>query len=378
MELLKQGKESEAVSLLYSSNPFPELTSALCDHQRQCRGHCVRGIRGEPVSFPDIEAYISSFPRPYRVAKVVRNKVALVGAGIGNLTIAYLLIQKGYRVDVYEALDNIGGAIYSGIPRFRYSLDPINKIKKELETVGVRFFLNSKVDAKRLVELQKEYPFVVLGVGAPKENMAGLPNVKGIIGGTAFLKSINLIHKEENWKAHYSNPIIWGGGNVAMDCARSVVRIFGKATVVYRRGEEEMPATKVEIEEAKKEGVVFRFLENIVEPIFEEGSLVSVLTSKMAYSEVDDSGRRSVEEIEGTREFLPTDLLIAALGEKSDLSIFELPTLDLEELRKRRIYVVGDARYGAKNIASAIASGKEIASQIEEDDLNSTTVLPSF
>ena len=373
--LLKEGKEEEAADLLHSSNPFPELTSSLCDFDRQCRGRCIRGIRATSVDVPSIEKYLSRYPRPYRMARIRKPKVALVGAGIANLTIAYLLIQKGYSVDVFESLDQIGGAIYSGIPRFRFPLGPMKAIQEELQSVGVRFFFHKTIDQDSLNILRKDYSFVVLGVGAQKENMAGLTPSLGIYGGLAFLREINL---SKGKTKEFHNPVIWGGGNVAMDCARTALKEYGKATVIYRRGKEEMPASQQEIEEAILEGVEIRFLENIVQTKTENGKLEGVFLTKMEYGPLDSSARRSVIEVPNSTSFFPCDLLIAALGEKPDLSSFGLTSSNPDDLRKERIYLVGDARYGAKTIASAIADGKEIARQIEEDETNSTPVLSSF
>jgi len=350
-----EGRTEEAAELLHQTNPFPELTSLLCDHARQCRGHCIRGIKGEPVDFPSLEYSLSQnypFPLERKPSKGV--KVACVGAGIACCTLALLLAKEGYQVDIYEKEGDIGGAIRTGIPSFRFKKDGLRDIKNRLEAVGVNLHFHEPIDGAKLAELKANYEQVYLGVGAEKENTAGMPLGKGIIGGLTMLEGLNCQNTESQYQ-NYHHAVVWGGGNVALDCARSLVRLLPKVTLLYRRGEAEMPGSPDEIIEAKKEGVEFALLRNVKEPIFEGDALSAIKVVKMELGAPDESGRASFKEIPNSEYILPCDYLVLAIGEKPDLQAFG----DLSD-----VILLGDCAHGAANIAKAIRSGVDAAKEL--------------
>ena len=361
---VKKQDMAEAAKVLYHTNPFPEFTSLLCDHGRQCQGACIRGLKGEPVSIPQIEKAISeAYPRPYLAGKPNGKKAALIGAGIANLSCAFFLLQKGWKVDIYEKESSIGGAIRTGIPGFRFDKTPLKKVYEDLVALGAVFHFNSEI--KELAPLVSSYDAVVLSLGASKENFAGITPENGCMGALDFLKDYN----EGRLKEEPHQAIVWGGGNVAMDAARTAKRIYGNTTVLYRRGREQMPANPCEIEEVEKEGVAFRLLENIVAPVYENGNLVGANAVNMELGEPDASGRASFHVIEGSEHFISCDRLIFAIGEKPDPSPF--PNLTLGErwaTSLPKVYVCGDFRYGAANIAKAITDGRELALYLSNNE----------
>ena len=352
ISFVKQGKETEAATLLHQSNPFPELTSLLCDHQRQCRGNCIRHIKGSGVDFPSLEYAISqSYPYPLGRKPLNGKKIACIGAGIANLTVALILAKGGYEVEVYEKEGFIGGAILTGIPSFRFDKSVLVEIKKRLDSLGVIFHLNTDVDEASFEKIKRTHDHTFLGVGAEKENTAGMTLSGDIIGGLKFLYSLNVENKEQDY-IRYKKACVWGGGNVAIDCARSLKRIIDDVSIIYRRGEKEMPASIDEVEEAKKEGIGFNLLCNVKNANIQDGRLKSLTLVNMELGAPDESGRASFKEIENSEFESPCDLLILAIGEKPDLSKFG--NVD-------GVTLVGDCAYGAANVARAIRSGLDEA-----------------
>ena len=366
--LCKQGKEEEAAKLLYATNPFPEITSRVCDHARQCQGACIRGIKGEPVSIPDIEYHLSSYPWPYQKKALNGKKVALIGAGIGNLSAAVYLLQQGFQVDIYEKEKGLGGAILTGIPAFRFGKDCLASIQMKMDGLGARFFFDKEIRPEDTPSLQKEYDEVVFGIGANKENLGGVSLSSDVISGLDLLRDLNLGLKQIDF-SQYQKAYVWGGGNVAIDCARSLTRLLPDVNILYRRGQKEMPANKKEIEEALEEGVKLNVLTNLKQLHYDEkGRLTGATFVKMGLGEPDASGRASFYEIQGS-EFEETfDLFVLAIGEKSSIGTYA--ESDGTSLLSNGCYVLGDARYGAKNVASAIYDGRKIADEITKKHEN--------
>ena len=356
ISLVKQGKEAEAAALLYSTNPFPELTSLLCDHSRQCRGNCVRGIRGEPVDFPAIEAYLASkFPFPFKKGKPNGVRVAIVGAGPAGLTAAAFLAEKGIDVEVYEKESAIGGAALTGIPWFRFDKRLLSAIQPRLEAQGIHFHFEHEISMKSIDDLARDFDEIILAIGASEENDLGLAPSPYILHALPFLRDYNL--KDNHDPIPDANHIVvMGGGNVAMDASRSLAKLGKKVTLIYRRDEASMPAQKKEIQEAKDEGVEFIPLTNLVEPLFGGERLVGLKLVKMELGEKDASGRPSFHAIEGSEFEFACDAFMMAIGEKSCVA-------DLFK-GEVQIHHVGDCRYGAKNIAAAIKDGREVTQAI--------------
>lgn len=361
--LLKQSKIEEAAAKLAETNPFPELTSLLCDHARQCRGHCVLGIRGEPVDFPAVELSLAPYVHELAKAGEPNGKhVVIIGAGPSALSAAYFLIQAGFAVKIIEKEASLGGAIRTGIPAFRFDKAALDAIQNRLETIGVAFEFGHEVSREEIEALRKENDFVLLAVGAEKANALNAPNNPAIRQALPLLAEYN---KNPDAFAYGKGKhlVVMGGGNVAMDISRTLVRSGAKVTLIYRRDEASMPAQRVEIEEAKEDGVEFSPLTNVADYLLDGEKFLGLRLVKMSLGEKDESGRPSFHVIEGSEFDFPCDGFVMAIGEKSGLSAY----YGEEELGlQQHLLAIGDCKYGAKNIASAIADGRETAHQIIE------------
>ncbi len=354
--------------ILREVNPFPELTSLLCDHKRQCQGSCVRAIKGEPVAIPQIEYELSKLVgRDLSKGESNGETVALVGAGIANLSAAYFLIKAGFAVEFFEKEDFVGGAIATGIPDFRFDKSPLDVIYDDLLKMGAVFHFNSPIESNAaLGELQQKFDYVILGIGASKNNSVGFSAGSGLVSGLDLLREINLGDGKEKY-AKYKSSLVWGGGNVALDCARSLIRLGGKVSIVYRRSLKEMPASEIEIEEAIEEGVDVAFLTNVKDLVKnEKDEVVGVKLVKMELGEMDSSGRASCHEIPDSEYPLDCDLLVSAIGQKVDFSKLanDLTMDEGHHTSYKDVYATGDCFLGAKNIASCIADGRECAKEI--------------
>ena len=366
IKAIKNGDLAAAADILYSADPFPELTSRLCDCTRQCQGQCVRGIKGEPVSNQMIERYISDHSERHITTGTPNGRsCALIGAGPACLAAAVDLLQAGYHVEIYEQLNHVGGAVYSGIPSYRFDKKYLDNIQKELSEAGVIFHLSCEVGKDiTFAQLEEQFDQILVGIGAAKENTYGLSG-EGCIAGLSLLYDLNVKKAERSYKEKYKSAIVWGGGNVAMDCARSLQRILHDVTVIYRRTEKEMPANLDEIEDAKKEGVKFAFLENIKGlNLDENGRVISASCIKMHLGEPDSSGRARPIETEGSEYILPCELVVPAIGQAVDLSIFSLEKTESHHTNKGNVFVCGDAYLGPKTVAAAIHDGKAAAAEM--------------
>lgn len=360
---MKKGEANEAAEILAQTNPFPELTSLLCDHARQCRGHCVLGIRGEAVDYPSVEYALAPLVhQKFKAGKPNLKRVVIIGSGPSALSASIFLIQAGFAVKIIDKEECPGGAIRTGIPSFRFDKSLLDALVARLQSLGVTFEPGHKVTREEIDALREEYDFVLLGVGAEKANALSCPNCEDICQALPLLAQYN-----ENPDAFAygkgKHLVVMGGGNVAMDISRTLKRAGAQVTLIYRRDEASMPAQKVEIEEAKADGVAFMPLTNIADYRIEDGNLKGLSLVKMRLGEKDESGRPSFHTIEGSEFDFPCDGFVMAIGEKSDLSaLYDPESLGLEN----RILALGDCKYGAKNIASAIADGRDVAKQIIE------------
>lgn len=368
---IKESNVKKGSETLYGVNPFPQLTCRLCDYAKQCQGHCVRGIKGAPVEIHDIEMFISdSIGRSYTAGADNGRKVAMIGAGVASLAAAIDLRQAGYQVDIYEKLDRIGGAIYSGIPSYRFDKKYLDEIYQDELKLGVNFHFNFEIGKDMaFADLQAKYDRVLVSVGAQIENKYGLEG-EGCEAGLSLLYHLNVLGRGEDYRKKYRSAVVWGGGNVAMDCARSLVRILDKVTIIYRRSEEEMPANRIEIADAKKEGVEFAFLENIKELRLDpNGTVIGAHCIKMHLGEPDASGRARPIETVGSDYEIPCELVIPAVGQSVSFKALD-PSLDKKEgthaSTLEHVYIAGDAYLGPKTVAAAIKDGRDAAKELME------------
>ena len=369
IKALKDGDIDHAAEVLYSADPFPELTSRLCDCTRQCQGHCVRGIKGEPVSVQQIERYISDHSKRHLVIKgKTGRKIAMIGAGPADLAAAVDLVVAGHHVEIYDKLEEVGGAVYSGIPDYRFDKWRLAAIREELMEAGVVFHMACEVGKDiDLAQLEEKFDRVLVGIGAQVENTYGLSG-NGCTAGLSLLYDLNVKHLEDDYRHRYKRAVVWGGGNVAMDCARSLKRILEDVTVIYRRTKKEMPANADEIADAEKEGVTFAYLENITGlRLDEEGRVIGVDCVKMHLGEPDSSGRARPIVTEGSEYTIDCDLVVPAIGQSVDLGIFGIEKTEGHYTNKRNVFVCGDALLGPKTVAAAIKDGKDAATEIIAD-----------
>lgn len=367
---LKQDDMEQAGRILHAQNPFPELTSRLCDCDRQCQGHCVKGIRGTSVSIQQIERSIADHTTRTMVeCEQDQGSVCIVGAGIAGCAIAYRLIQNGYRVTVIDQNSGIGGAILTGIPSYRFDHSYLDVIYNDLKEAHVEFRFNQHVDHDDLSTLMEEYDDVVLAIGAQKNNMVGFEEGNGYVSGLSLLYDLNVLHKQNEYKNKVHHAVVWGGGNVAMDCARSLIRCVDQVTVLYRRSEKEMPANVSEIKEAKEEGVQFEFLKTIDDLNVVDGSLQGIMTQDMELGEEGSDGRRKCFAVEDSYKNMDCDLVVAAIGQKVDFTSFvsDLVVNKDHTTNKEHLFVCGDCYFGPSTVAACIRDGLDVSDLLLEN-----------
>ncbi|MGN0948806.1 FAD-dependent oxidoreductase [uncultured Megasphaera sp.] len=297
-------------------------------------------------------------------------KIAVIGAGPAGYTAAQELSKAGHAVTIFDKEAALGGAIYTGIPEYRMSKVFLDKVLQGLTAdPNVTLQFNTLIDQAAFAKLRAEYDAVLLAPGAQVENTFGFETGKGIVAGLTLLYDLNIKKNHDAYKK-YKKALVWGGGNVAMDCARSLIRILDDVTVIYRRSEEEITANKSEIRDAKKEGVKFDLLRNIKDIKHDDqGNVTGAEILKMELGEPDESGRRSPHPVEGSEYFLPADLVAMAIGQKVDLKVFDenLESGENHHTNEDRVFIAGDAYTGPKTIGSALIEGRAVAKEILAD-----------
>ncbi|MDK2947146.1 MAG: glutamate synthase small chain [Methanolobus sp.] len=382
-----------AIETIKLTNALPAVCGRVCPQEVQCEELCVLAKKGKPVAIGRLERFCADYERKKGVTPPVRpestgKKVAVIGAGPAGLTAAADLAKEGHEVTIFESLHDTGGVLTYGIPEFRL---PKAIVKEEVEYIK-QLGVDVKVDyvigkIKTLDELRKEYDAVFLGTGAGLPKFMGIEgeNLNGVYSANEFLTRVNLMKAYQF--PDYDTPIkrgknviVVGGGNVAMDAARSALRLGAdEVSIVYRRGEDELPARKEEIENAKEEGIVFRLLTNPTRIIEGENMTVNgVECIKMKLGEPDESGRRSPVAVEGSEHVIPADIVIIAIGTSPNPMIFSgsegldtnsRGTIIVDESGKTsldNVYAGGDAVTGAATVISAMGAGKVAAKAINE------------
>ncbi len=370
--LFQQGKIHEAGEILFNNNPLAAITAIVCPHEDQCKGNCIVGIKGEPVSFCDIERYVSyEYLKELTIDKAPKNghKVAIVGSGPAGLTASIILAQRGYDVTIFDLRDSIGGVLTHGIPEFRLPRDIINKLEEKILQLGVKIRPNTLIGPvltlDKLMYDGYDAIFIGTGVWSPKTL-----NVKGeSLGHCSYA-----IDYLKNPKSYHlgKKVVVIGAGNVAMDAARSAMR-YGAEEVelYYRRGEDTMTATKVEIKETHEDGVKFNFYKGPVE-ITDEGVVF------VSFKEVvGDDGKKSVVAIEGSEELVKCDNVIIAVSQSPQANIVStspelqtryglLITDNQGRTTKDGVFACGDVVSGAKTVIEAVVAAKIVVNSIDE------------
>jgi len=371
IKLIRDGDFTGAISKIWEKNGLPAVCGRVCPQELQCEGKCVLGVKGEPVAIGNLERFAADYERKNRKAPKLEKKpltgkrVSVVGSGPSGLTVASDLIQKGHEVTIFEAFHKPGGVLVYGIPEFRLPKEIVFSEVAGLEKLGVKLECNSVVGRTvSLEELFEEgYDAIFIGVGAGLPTFLRVPgeNLIGIMSANEYLTRSNLMKaylypKYDTPIIRGKNVITLGAGNVAMDAARTALRLGAETSrIVYRRSMQEVPARAAEVHHAEEEGVEFYFLTSPVK--FngnEKGRLTSMTGLKMELGEPDDSGRRRPVLIEGSEFDLECDLAIIAVGAGPN----PLLTQSTEGLELNKWgYVVADSKTGKTSIKGVWAGG---------------------
>ena len=372
MYLTANGRFDEALKVIQDSNPFPNSTGMACDHT--CQDKCTRMNYDNTLLIRDIKRFNAKEGKSEEIKpEVLENpkSVAIIGGGPSGMSCAYYLAKKGFKVDVYEAKEKEGGMLANSIPDFRLYEHRLEADINRIKSLGVNVFNNYYVDKNKFEEIKNKYDFIHISVGAAESKRMGIKGEESdnVIGFLEFLEKV----KKKEIKKLDGNIIIVGGGNSAMDAARTAWRLIDKGTVkiVYRRTVEQMPADREEINELLAEGIEVIELTNPVE-VSNEG----LKCIKMKLGEEDESGRRRPVEVENSEHLIASDLVIMAIGQNTVLDFIEdsgiettkWGTLKVDEITHEtnleNIYAGGDVSRGPSSIIKAIADGKEVAFEI--------------
>lgn len=392
---VKEGNFEEAYKVISESSALPAICGRVCPQESQCEGKCIRGIKGESVSIGKLERFVADWARengmkPAPAAQKNGKKVAVIGSGPSGLTCAGDLAKLGYDVTIFEALHEAGGVLVYGIPEFRLpKLDVVAKEVENVKALGVKIETNVIIGRSITIdELMEEEGFeaVFIGSGAGLPMFMGIPGetAKGVFSANEYLTRNNLM---KAFREDYDTPIVRGkkvavvgGGNVAMDAARTALRLGAEVHIVYRRSEAELPARAEEVHHAKEEGVIFDLLTNPTEILVnEEDAVAGMKCVRMELGEPDASGRRRPVAIPGSEFVLDVDTVIMSLG-TSPNPLISSTTIGLDTNKRKCIiadeetgktskdgvYAGGDAVTGAATVILAMGAGKAAAKGIHE------------
>lgn len=396
VNLVAQGKFNEAYDKLVEKNPMPAVCGRVCDQEHQCEGACVRGIKGEPIAIGGLERFVADINRAEgrRDQEFVKDrknkKVAIVGGGPSGLACARRMHAYGYDVTVFEALHVAGGVLMYGIPEFRLPKDIVREEIENLKRLGVRIETNMVIGKVLSIDelFDEGYSAVYVGTGAGLPRFMGIEgeNANGVYSANEFLTRINLMEAKKF--PEYDTPVymkdrvaVVGGGNVAMDVARTAKRMGAKnVCIIYRRCMEDMPARQEEIKHAQEEGVEFKFLKNPEKIIADKnGSVCKIECVDMKQEEEDSSGRRRVVKIEGSNHTFDVDMVVMAIGQSPN-NLISSETSDIETTKfggiavdektymttKDGVFAGGDVVTGAATVTLAIKAGQDAAYEMNE------------
>ena len=395
IEKIKAGEIEEAYQIISQASALPAVCGRVCPQESQCEGKCIRGIRGEAVSIGKLERFAADWAREHGIVpkgaeEKKGKKVAVIGSGPAGLTCAGDLAKMGYEVTIFEALHEPGGVLVYGIPEFRLPKSAV--VAKEIENVkalGVTIETNVVIGKSVTIDqlLSEEgFEAVFIGSGAGLPKFMGIPgeNSNGVFSANEYLTRSNLM---KSFKEDSATPImhgkkvaVVGGGNVAMDAARTALRLGAEVHIVYRRSEEELPARVEEVHHAKEEGIIFDLLTNPTEILADEkGWVTGMKCIRMELGEPDASGRRRPVEIPDSEFIMNVDTVIMSLG-TSPNPLISSTTEGLEtnkwkcivaeeangQTTKEGVYAGGDAVTGAATVILAMGAGKAAAKGIDE------------
>ena len=378
IKYIKEEKYEEAFRVLSDTTIFESICGRICPQKSQCEGNCLRGVKGESVHIGELEAFAGDYALENIDIKIEEakdncKKVAIIGSGPAGLAASYYLSTRGYKIDIYEKHSKLGGLLRHGIPEFRLEKVILDKwLEKYILNKNVTIYTNVELGKDIFIEdIKKEYDAIVLAIGS---NVSSKMNIPGedkefVLGGNELLEYRNIPDLKEK------SVVVIGGGNVAMDTSRTIKRLGAKEVkVVYRRAEKQMPAERKEIEDAKKEGIEFLFLTNMIE-VF-DGKIECVKTQLI---KKEGETREYPVNVEGSNFFVDTDFVILAVGSITDKKIIDKLGLEtnkwgnikLDENYKtsdEKIYAIGDVAGVKQTVAWAARSGFECAKNIANFD----------
>ena len=393
IEHIKEHRFAEAIATIKEENDLPAVCGRVCPQENQCQGACTLGARFEPVAIGRLERFCADWeaenePCCPEVAPDTGQRVAVIGAGPAGLTAAGELRKRGHAVTIFELLHEAGGVLMYGIPEFRLPKAIVRREIDALCQMGVEILVNKVMGQIYTVDelLQGEYEAVFIGTGAGLPRFLGVPgeNLNGVYSANEFLTRTNLMRAYRF--PEYDTPIkigarvvTVGGGNVAMDSSRTALRLGAKESIiVYRRGEDELPARAEEVHHAKEEGIQFQLLANPIELIGEDGQLRGVRCVRMELGESDDSGRRRPVPIESSEFVVEADTAVIAIGngphplipqttEGLELNRWGNIVADPEtgQTSKVGVFAGGDIVTGAATVIEAMGAGKRAAGAID-------------
>ncbi len=387
IKAIRENDLNEAYKIILNSSSLPAICGRVCPQEKQCEQMCIKGFKGDAIAIGSLERYVAdyAFDHPQKIDNLkpkIGKKVAIVGSGPSGLTCAGELLKEGIDVTIYESLHQAGGVLTYGIPEFRLPKKIVEKEINNLKEMGCELILNAIIGKTiTLEELENTYDAVYLATGAGLPKFLGIPNenANGIFSANEILTRINLMG---SYKEDAKTPIkkgqralVIGGGNVAMDAARSLKRIGYDVTIVYRRTMDELPARKMEIVHAKEEGINFALLRSPKEVLIDDNYCVRGLkVALMELTEVDESGRRGVKEKLNATEDLSCDTIVVALGtmpnpiatENSDIKTDDKGLIIAPEgvTNNHKVYAGGDAVTGSATVILAMEAGKKAAQEI--------------
>ena len=379
IKLFKEDKIKEAYELLCETTVLQSICGRICPHTKQCEGKCIRSYKGEPVSIGKLESYIGDeaiknnweIPTSHETKK---EKIAIIGSGPAGLTCAAFLKRAGYQVTIYEKHNYLGGLLRHGIPEFRLSKNTLDEVINKIISLGIEVQLNKELGKDiSLNDLEKEYDCIFIGIGANLSSKMNIPGeeLDGVYGGNELLE----LNNHPNYEG--KEVIVSGGGNVAMDVARTIKKLGAKkVTIVYRRSENEMPAEIKEIKEAKEEGIEFLLQTNILS-IKGNNKVEELECIKTELVTIEGEARLSPVNVEGSNFNIKADYCIMAVGSHPEETITNKLNIELDkkgriivdekqQTSNKKIFAGGDISSTEGTVAFAARHGRIAASSIIE------------
>lgn len=378
-EFIHEPNSQKAFEIISKTTVLPAICGRICPHEKQCQGSCIRGIKGEPVQIGKMESIIGdeSIERNYKVPKEIdekltNKKVAIIGSGPAGLTAGAFLAKKGINVTIYEKYNEAGGILTHGIPEFRLNKEIVQNTIEKIKQIGVNIVTNTELGKDiKLEELRKSHDVIIIAIGANISCKMGIPgeNLEGVYGGNELLEKNN--HPSYKGK----KVAVIGGGNVAMDSARTIKKLGAdKVYVIYRRSEEQMPAEKKEIQAAKNDGIEFLFQNNITQ-ILGNNKVEKIECIKTKLIQKEGETRLSPVNIENSNYLIDIDYVVMATGsmpEQDKIAEFEhnkwgyIYVNEKMETSIKNIYAAGDIAGEKQTVAYAARSGRNVAEAIIE------------